>query len=309
MPLDPTIKAMLDNSAGGLVAADSMPIEELRALVRLYSVREVPLDVELTKVSDRAIAGPGGALQLRIYTPVGHGPHPAAVYFHGGGFVVGDLDTQDVICRGLCAASGFTVVSVDYRLAPENPFPAAVDDACAATLWVHENAASIGVDPDRLVVAGDSAGATISASVALTLRDQGLDIVKAQLLIYGSMAHTPKGATASMIEFENGPIVTAADSTFYWRQYLGSLDMKDPYSQPAYAKNHAGLPPAFVLTAECDPTRDSGESYGRQLSEAGVAVEIKRYVGMPHGFLSWLGVVDAAQQAIDDASAWLRVQF
>lgn len=308
MSLDPFIKSMLDQSPPQ-APADSVPVESLREMVRQYARMTPPLDVPLSTIEDRTIPADGHDMAVRIYTPLGAGPHPVVVYFHGGGFVMGDLDTQDMICRALCSTASVVVVSVDYRLAPEHKFPAALDDASAAVQWAYANAGRLNADPERLAVAGDSAGATLSASVSLRLRDAGASPIKAQMLFYGSMEYNPPGSSASMIEFEHGPIVSARDVTFFWAQYLPSLDFVDPLSQPSKASSHAGLPPAFLASAECDPLRDAGESYAKKLGAAGVPAQYRCYEGMPHGFLSWMGVLEQARQAIRDASAWLNDQW
>jgi acetyl esterase len=176
-------------------------------------------DVTLASVEDRRIPGPAGELPVRIYTPEGDGPFPVIVYFHGGGWVVGDLDTQDMIARGLAAGAGSVLISVEYRLAPEHPFPAAPDDAFAATRWAAEHAVEIGGDADRLAVAGDSAGAVLACAVALQARDCGGPKLRAQVNFYGSCNY-PSESTGSAREFENGPILTKDDVDHFWSLYL-----------------------------------------------------------------------------------------
>lgn len=309
MPLDPQIQAML--SHGGMGPARNYSVEQLRATVRQFSTAAPPLDVPLAGVEDRSIPGPAGSIPIRVYTPVGTGPFAVLVYFHGGGWVVGDLDTQDMICRGLCHGAGCLVVSVDYRLAPEHRFPAAVDDAYAATQWVGHHAAEIGGDPARIAVGGDSAGACLAGGVALRSRDESGVSLLAQLMFYGSMNYDVGTTTESMREFADGPLLSADDIEFFWHHYLQNpeVDQHHHWASPARAVHHRELPPAFIGTAEIDPTRDAAENYGVLLGNAGVEVEQHRYSGMPHGFVSWLGLVDGAQRAIDDASAWLRRRF
>jgi acetyl esterase len=310
MPLDPHIQALLSQS-GDMAPARTFSPAQLRALVRQYSTAFPPLQVPLGDIIDREIPGPAGPLRVRIYHPRSAGPHPVAVYFHGGGWVVGDLETQDMICRGLCYGADCLVVSVDYRLAPEHPFPAAPDDAYAATCWVAEHAAEIGGDPSRLAVAGDSAGGILSGSVALRARDERGPAICAQVLIYASMNYELSAPTASMRDYADGPLLSADDVEFFWSQYFTdpAADQNHPYACPARAPDHRHLPPAFIGTAEIDPTRDTAENYATLLRDAGVEVEQHRYTGMPHGFVSWLGVVDGAQHAMNDACAWLRKQF
>jgi len=309
MPLDPQMAAMLGQSSGW-AAARSVPVEQLRAAVKGFAAATPKLPVPLRDVSDWAIPGPAGDLPVRIYKPQVEGPRPILVYFHGGGWVVGDLDTQDMICRGLCHGAECIVVSVDYRLAPEHRFPAAVDDCYAALVWSAAHAGEIGGDPACIVVGGDSAGAVLSGAVAIRARDEGGPGLRGQLLFYGSMNY-PSHDMPSMKEFADGPILTADDIDYFWSLYLGhpQTEQDHPWASPIRATSHAGLPPAFIGTAELDPSRDQGEAYGPVLAAAGVPVELHRYVGMPHGFMSWLGMIDMAQTAADDACAWLRTQF
>jgi len=308
MPMDPQIAAMLAASPAW-PPVDSMPVDILRANVRASSLAFPPLAVPLASIQDDAIDGPAGKIGVRIYTPEGEGPFPGIVYFHGGGWMVGDLDTQDMIARALAHGARAVVVSVDYRLAPEHPFPAAPDDAWAATCWAAEQATILGIDPELIAVAGDSAGANLAAGVALRARDAGSPGIIAQLMFYGS-GNYPSEDTPSSREFADGPLLSRNDMFFFWHHYLANpdVDQHHPLASPIRAASHAGLAPAFVATAEIDPTRDDGERYADTLAAAGVPVELKRYVGMVHGFVSWLGVLPAAQLAIDDACAFLAAQ-
>ena len=305
MPLDPQVAALLGPPVEGFEMT-SLPVDVLRKYVRESSLAYPKLEVALASVVDRSIPGPGGALPVRVYTPVGSAPFPIVVFFHGGGWVVGDLDTQDMICRGLSHGSHSVVMSVDYRLAPEHKFPAAVDDAWAATCWAAAHAADLAGDPDRLSVAGDSAGANLSAAVALRTRDEMGPRIRAQILIYGSCNY-PSVRTPSADEFASGPILTHAAIEYFWKQFLPNptVDQDHPWASPIRAADHRGLAPAFVATAELDPTRDDGERYAEKLTRAGIATETRRYPGMPHGFVSWVGLVDQAQKCIDDACAFL----
>ena len=305
MPLDPQVAALLALAPEGFEMT-SLPVDVLRKYVRESSTAYPRLDVPLASVVDRMIPGPGGALPVRVYMPVGVGPFPLVVYFHGGGWVVGDLDTQDMICRGLCHGASALVVSVDYRLAPEHKFPAAVDDAWTATCWAAAHAAELGGDAARLSVAGDSAGANLSAAVALRTRDENGPRLRAQILIYGSCNY-PSIRTPSTEEFAAGPIITEAAIDYFWKQFLvdPAVDQDHPWASPARAASHRNLAPAFIATAEMDPSRDDGERYAEILARAGVPTESRRYPGMPHGFVSWVGLVDQAQQCIDHACAFL----
>ncbi|HEY4546505.1 MAG TPA: alpha/beta hydrolase [Pedomonas sp.] len=309
MTVDPQIAAMLAN-APEFPTAGSIPVDVLRKAVRDSSTAIPGPNVPIAAVEDRTIPGPGGELPIRLYTPVGTGPFPIVVYFHGGGWVVGDLDTQDMIARGLCAGSESIVVSVDYRLAPENPFPAAIEDAWAATQWAYANAREIGGDPERMGVAGDSAGGSLAAVSAIFARDAGAPALRAQVLFYGACNY-PSVETPSAKEYANGPILRREDTMYFWSQYLTDPEREqhDFRASPLRAESHAGLAPAFVGTAECDPSRDDAENYGQKLKDAGVEVDVQRYKGMIHGFVSWVGFLPGAQQAMADANTFLKRQF
>jgi acetyl esterase len=303
--LDPQIAALLGPPQPAFEMT-ALPVEALRKFVRDSSTAFPPLPVPLARIVDRTIPGPGGPLECRVYTPLGEGPFPLLVYFHGGGWVVGDLETQDRICRALAHGAGAVVLSVDYRLAPEHRFPAAVDDAYAATRWAASNARELAGDAGRLVVAGDSAGGGLTAAVALRARDEQGPRLRAQLIFYASCNY-PSVKTVSAREFAAGPILTEAAIDYFWTQYLGdpARDQHHPWASPIRAASHRDLPPAFVASAELDPTRDDCEAYAAKLASAGVATQCRRYAGAPHGFVSWVGLADVAQRAIDDACAFL----
>jgi acetyl esterase len=306
LPIDAQIKPFLPGFSD-LPAARSYPsAQAFREVVRQASIAFPPLNVPLGGIEDRTIPGPDGAVPVRIYAPVGAAPFPAIVYFHGGGWVVGDLDTQDMIGRGLCHAAGAVVVSVDYRLAPEHKFPAGVNDCWAALQWVRAEGGAIGADATRLAVAGDSAGGVMAAVMSLRARDEGIKLA-AVLNYYGSCNY-PSEDTASANEFAAGPILTREDTHWFWEQYLTdpAQEQNHPWVSPVRAATLAGIAPTFVGTAEIDSSRDDAEIYGEKLRAAGVEVQVKRYPGMIHGFLSWLGVIDGAQRAIDDGAAWLK---
>lgn len=309
MPVDPQIAAMLA-AMPDWPGVRHVPISMLRQSVHDSSVAIPPAaDTVVAATEDRTIAGPGGDLPVRIYTPQGSGPFPVIVYMHGGGYVVGDLDTQDMIARALCAWGEGVVISVDYRLAPEYKFPAAVDDSFAALQWAAEHAASIGGDPARLALAGDSAGANMACAAALTARDAGGPAVRAVVNLYGSCNY-PGTATPSSIEFADGPILKADDVDWFWEQYLADpAQQDDQRASPLRAKSHAGLPPHFVGTAECDPSRDDAEDFARKLIDAGVETQLKRYPGMVHGFASWVGFLPGAREVLQDAGAFLKTHL
>jgi acetyl esterase len=310
MPIDPQIEAMLAG-APPWPGVRSIPLDMLRQSVRDSSIAIPPAqDAVVARVEDRTMAGPGGDLALRLYTPQGDGPFPITLYMHGGGFVVGDLDTQDMIARALCAWGETLVVSVDYRLAPEHPFPAAPEDCWAALQWAVAHAGEIGGDAARLAVAGDSAGGNLACAVALRARDEGGPALRAQVNLYGSCNY-PSVETPSALEFAEGPILKRDDVDWFWEQYLTdpATQQDDPQASPVRAASLAGLPPAFVVTAECDPSRDDAEAFAAKLAQAGVDVRHKRYAGMVHGFASWVGFLPGAREALTDAAQFLKTNL
>lgn len=305
MALDATIAGMLAQQPEW-PPIRGIPVQDLREAVRTSSIQLPSPQVALASVVDRAIPGPAGEIPVRIYKPALDTPLPVIVYFHGGGFVVGDLDTQDMIARGLAAGSGALVVSVDYRLAPEHPFPAAPEDCFAATCWAAAHASELGGDGSRLALAGDSAGGVLANGVAIQARDTDGPRIAAVVNWYGPAIHpVPEGG--SMAEFENGPILRADDVRYFHELYVRDpADDNDYRISAISAQAHAGLPPHFIATAECDPVRDAVERYVPVLREAGVEVETKRYPGMVHGFVSWLGFLSGAQEAMSDACAFVK---
>jgi acetyl esterase len=232
------------------------------------------------------------------------------VFFHGGGWVVCDLDTHDAVCRRLSLGADAVVVSVDYRLAPEHRFPAAPDDCLAATRWAVANAGTLGADPRRWYLAGDSAGGNLACAVSLRLRDEDGPRATGQLLVYPVTDHWTAGFD-SYAEFAEGFGLTRNVMAWFWNHYLGEAPdaaraaTLSPLAVPLRAADLRGLPPALVLTAECDVLRDEGEAYGARLREAGVAADIERCTGMHHGFFSWGGVLDGADRALARACAWI----
>jgi acetyl esterase len=284
-----------------------VPLDVLRQSVRDSSIAIPPAaDAVVARVEDRSIAGPDGAIGLRLYWPLGEGPFPITVYMHGGGYVVGALDTQDLIARALCAWGETLVVSVDYRLAPEHRFPAGPEDSYAALAWVAAHGSSVDGDPARIAVAGDSAGGNHACALALMARDRGGPALRGVVNIYGSCNY-PSDDTPSAREFVDGPILRGDDVMWFWEQYLADPADRDDYrASPFRAASHAGLPPHFVGTAECDPTRDDAEAYAAKLEEAGVPVTMRRYAGMVHGFASWVGFLPGARAVLQDAGAFLQ---
>lgn len=305
MPLDPQIKALLDKGTG-VPATQTLPVAEARAQYEAR-IAIMAMPAAVSAVSERMIDGPGGALRLRLYRPIGDGPFPLLVFFHGSGFVLCSLDTHDGMCRNLCAGSSCIVVSVDYRLAPEHKFPAGPDDCLAATRWAAEHARELGADPARIAIAGDSAGGTMAAVTALRLRDEGGPALRGQLLMYPVTDHYTAG-WPSYAENAEGYGLTRDTMRWFWDHYLSDPGQAaDPHAAPLRAADLGRLPPALVVTAEYDPLRDEAEAYAARLRDAGVPAESLRFDGMNHGFLFWVGIVDTAGEAMRKCCAWLRL--
>ena len=306
MPLDPQAKAVLDQiEALGIPPNNAVSPQQARANTKERPRAPGP---EVANVEDRAIPGPGPDIPVRIYTPKGSGPYPALVWLHGGGWVVGDLDTADGTARHLAEGAGCVVVSVDYRLAPEAKFPAAADDSYAAAQWVAQNAGSINADPGRIAIGGDSAGGNLSAAASLMARDRGGPPLVFQLLVYPVTDRD--FSTESYRSNGDGYSLTLEGMEWYWDQYLkNDADAANPYAAPMQAKDLADLPPALVITAEFDPLRDEGEAYAHRLQAAGVATSYTRYDGMIHGFFGMSHIVDKGQLAVSEAAAALKQAF
>ncbi len=308
MPLDPQAQSLLDTMAAmGTPPLNMLSVVDARKVMETLAALGGEAE-PVSKVEDREIPGPLGTIPIRIYTPTGLGPFPILVFFHGGGWVIGDINSHDALCRSLTNAVGCVTVSVDYRLAPEHKFPAAPEDCYAATQWVAGNATTINGDPQRIAVGGDSAGGNLSAVVSLMARDRGGPKLVYQLMIYPATDYLPD--TPSMRDNADGYFLTKVDMVWFLNHYLTSEeDAKNPYMSPIKATDLQGLPPAMIITAEFDPIRDEGEMYGARLKEAGVPVVVKRYNGMIHGFLSMSAMLDQGKKAHEDAVDGLRSAF
>jgi acetyl esterase len=304
MPLDPGLKLVLDQLAANPgPQLHELPVAQARAF---FDQMQLPRpEVKVAEVSDRKIPGPGGEIPVRIYRPEGRAPFPALVYFHGGGWVIGGIETHDGSCRDLANRIGCVVVSVEYRLAPESRFPAAAEDCYAATQWVAAHAAELGVDAKRIAVGGDSAGGNLAAVVALMARDRRGPALRHQLLIYP--VTDADFSRASYRENAEGYLLTTKAMEWFWGHYVPDRAQRtEAYAAPLRAKDLAGLPPAFVLTAEYDPLRDEGEAYARRLEQAGVPTVLKRYAGAIHGFFAMGLLAQVGRDAVEDAAAAVR---
>jgi acetyl esterase len=312
LPLDPDLQRMLAllESLDPPAIHEGTP-EAARAGFRVLTVdlRDPASVVEVGEVDDLEVDGGAGPLPARRYRPQGvEGPLPTIVHFHGGGFVLGDLDTHDNQRRRLCRDVGAVVLGVGYRVAPDQPFPAAYDDAVAATRWAAAHLDELGDDPDRLVVAGDSAGGNLAAGVAQLLRDAGGPRLAAQLLIYPSTDHVDDGGTVhpSRLDLAEGYFLTAEDMRWFGEHYAGTFaDRRDPRLSPLNG-DLRDLPPAVVVTAEFDPLRDEGDAYARAMTAAGVPVRHRRFDGLIHGFFDLGALSPACDEAIDWTCAALR---
>ncbi|HZO70904.1 MAG TPA: alpha/beta hydrolase [Ktedonobacteraceae bacterium] len=310
MPLDPQVQDVLDAMiALGAPPLNTLPVADARAAFIALGAARRGEPEPVSKIEDRTIPGPEGAIPIRIYTPEGHGPFPVLVFFHGGGWVIGNIDTHDATCRALTNAAGCITVSVDYRLAPEHKFPAAPEDCYAATTWVAKNAAAINSDAARIAVGGDSAGGNLAAVVALMARDRGGPKLIYQLLIYPVTDYYKPG-TPSYQENAEGYFLTREGMVWFWDLYLSNEgEALHPYVSPLQAESLSGLPPAMVITAEFDPLRDEGEMYANRLKDADVPVTYVPYQGMIHGFVGMAAVIDQGKVAIAKAGAALRSAF
>lgn len=303
MPLDPKAKGFLDMFAA-VPALNEMSVAEARAGLAAMAAMSVGVD-EVAHVDNRRIPGPAGDIPVRIYRPDSAAALPILTYFHGGGWVVGDLDSHDNVCRALARRTPCVVVSVDYRLAPEHKYPAATDDCYAATCWTAAHAAELGGDPTRLSIGGDSAGGNLAAVVALMARDRGGPALRHQLLVYP--VTDARCDSKSFVENRTGYFLTEVMMKWFWNLYLPTpADGEHMLASPLRAASVDGLPCALVITAEFDPLRDEGEAYGARLQAAGIATTVTRYNGVVHGFFGMTTIFNQAGPALDQAAAAIR---
>ena len=306
MPLDHDAETLLEMiRVANRPAFEAVGAAEARLLYTAGRRVLAPEPMPVAEIRDLAMPGSVGPVPLRLYRAFTEGVLPVLVFFHGGGWVVGDIATHDTVCRHLANRAECAVVSVDYRLAPEHKFPAAVEDAFGATAWVMDNASSLGIDPARLAVGGDSAGGNLAAVVALMARDAGAPRIAHQLLIYpatdAAMRHE------SVARFAEGYVLTRSTMRWFYEQYLRTPDdAADWRVSPLAAPNLSGLPPALVLTAGYDPLCDEGDEYAARLAAAGVKVGHRRFPGQIHGFVTNGKIIRAADGALDEAAAALK---
>ena len=303
MPLESATAAILAHiAAEGAPQLYEMAITESRSMYREMQP-DLP-EIMVHSVEDLMIDGPAGAIPVRIYRPSA-APAPVHVHFHGGGWVIGDLDTHDRDCREICVGADCIVVAVDYRLAPEHIFPAAPEDCYASLCWATANLDSLGASRGPVSVGGDSAGGNLAAAVALMARDRNGPAIAMQLLIYPVTDATME--SASYRDNADGYLLSRTMMSWFWDHYCPDLALRaDPLASPITAEDLSGLPPALVMTAEFDPLRDEGEAYAERLIAAGVEVEVRRFDGLVHGFFSQAGMIEAAREGVDLAVKALR---
>lgn len=308
MPLHPEIAAHLAAGAAlGLPPLRAMSAVDARARA---DAEERVAGAEVKSTEMVSIPVEGGTIGARIYRPLGaDGVLPAIVYIHGGGWVLCSLDTHDNTCRNLCAGVGAVVVSIDYRMAPEYRFPVATDDCLAAARWVADHAGQLGIDANRLMVGGDSAGGNLSAVTALRIRDEGGPNLAGQMLIYPVTDDIAAGFP-SYSEFAEGFGLTADDMAWFWEHYVPDPALRShPHASPLRADSLAGLPPAIVLTAGCDVLRDEGEAYAGRLAAAGVTLDFRRYEGLHHGCAGEYGRLAAVTPFFEHLIGWAKAIF
>jgi acetyl esterase len=310
--LDASAKAVLDALAasGGPTLDQLDPPTARKVIAAGFGMLQAP-KAEVASVRDATAEGPAGPIPIRLYRPIGadaQSPIPTLIYFHGGGWVVGSIELYDTLCRLLANAGQCGVISVDYRLAPEHKFPAAVEDSFAATCWIAAHAAELGVDAEQLAVGGDSAGGNLAIVTSLLARDAGGPALKLQVLIYP--ATDLRGGTASYERCSEGYFLTRP-----LMQWFGTHYLKDPMelsrwrASPILARDHSRLPPAHLLVAGFDPLRDEGLAYGEKLKSAGVPVDVHEATGQIHGFMSMDGAIPEMHAAVADIGRSLKRAF
>ena len=306
MTLDPQVRKVLDRlEALGNPELDELTPVEARELADAGFPPLAGPGAQDVTTTDRTFPGPAGAIPIRVYTPTGgERPRPVVVFFHGGGWVIGNIGTHDATCRDLTSAAGVVLLSVDYRLAPEHRFPAAVEDCFAALEWVHAHADEVGGTPDLVAVAGDSAGGNLAAVTAMLARDRHGPPLRFQLLVYPGVGVTED--QDSVRDNGEGYLLTQRDMEWFTKHYLGPEgDITDPRFDPIYA-DLTGVAPAHVITCEYDPLRDGGAAYAARLRACGVPVTERCYDGQIHGAFGMQAVVAASRDIIEDAGAVLR---
>lgn len=308
MALDPIMKAFIDQMAAQPAPKMyELPAPAARMMFAAIMEMTGPKDVPIGKVQNLSCPGPGGDIPLRIYTPVAPAAEalPALLFFHGGGFVIGNIDTHDGLCRMIANEAGVRVIAVDYRLAPEHKYPAAIEDGYAALTFVEANASNLGVDANRLAVGGDSAGGAITAILTQMAKEKGGPSIALQLLFFPVTQIGEE--TASLKNYAEGFVLERAGLEWFYKNYVpAGADRNDPRISPLRATSLEGLPPAYLTVAEYDPLHDEGLEYGGKLKAAGVACEIVDYPGLVHDFIYFQSVLPQAAVALKAAAQALK---
>jgi acetyl esterase len=308
MALDPQVKAILEEDAArGLPPYIELePVAARRQMLDLSPPVEPQLAAD--RIEERLIPGPQSDIPLRLHYPHSDPPYALLVYYHGGGWVIGDLDTHDALCQALAKTSQCLVVAVDYRLAPEHPYPAAIEDAYAATCWAADNAVSLHADPKRLAVIGDSAGGALATVVSMMARDKGGPEISLQVLIYPITDYNFD--TPSYSKNAQGYMLSRELMQWFWNHYLEDITVAGhPYVSPLRAQNLDGLPQAMILTAEYDPLCDEGRAYAQKLQANGIDTTYSHYEGMIHGFIRMTTRLDQAKKALEEVSNKIKATF
>jgi acetyl esterase len=306
MALDPQANEILkEGAASGLPAVYILSVEKARERMHNAFINK-GIQEEIEVVKDFTIPCPGYRIGARVYSPTPNKKQPCLLFFHGGGWTLNDLDTHDKLCRSIAKKVEVVVVSIDYRLSPENKYPAAIEDAYTALTWVYFNAGLLNIETNKIAVGGDSSGGTQATVLCHLTRDRQGPKIAFQWMIYPVTDYYLPG-TKSYIENERGYSMNKDFMVWFWNNYLpNNIDVNDPYISPLRATNFKNLPPAFIMTANYDPLRDEGEEYGKKLQEAGIKVRIQRYEDQMHGFLLQRHRIDNASKAFDEAVEELK---
>jgi acetyl esterase len=305
--MDPQVEGLLQMMAAqvqpGAPKMTDLPAAVARAGAdATFAAFNAPMP-EGAVIADRTIPGPAGEMPVKVFTPRGAGPFPLLVYLHGGGWVIGNPATHQKLCAELCLGAGAVVVSVDYRLAPEHPAPAPLDDCVAAIRWSVANASALNADGSRFAIGGDSAGGNLTAAACLRLRDEGGPKARLQLLLYGAFQHNVD--TASSIRNAEGKILTRESMIWFWDHYLSGVDDKDPYISPLLG-NLEGVPPAHLIVGTLDPLHDDSVLFAEKLKAAGVPAKLSVYEDMPHVFLQLSAMLDGGKRGVAEACEALK---
>lgn len=308
MSLDPQIKVILDQiNSIQMPSWNQIDAKSYREMAS-KSLTMATEKEDVKKVEDGILPLKGREIPFRVYTPGGEAPHPALVFYHGGGWVIGDLDSHDSVCRTLANKAECVVIAVDYRLAPEHKFPAAVEDAYDSLQWIAMHAKEFDIDPNQIAVGGDSAGGNLAAVTCIMAKERKSPNIVYQMLLYPSTGY--EEVPDSMHENAEGYFLTVQQMNWFRDQYFSNKEeLQDPYGSPVLYSDHKGLPPTLIMTAQYDPLRDVGKAYAEKLKENDVDVTYKNYERLIHGFANFHTLVDQAEEALGEAANHLKTAF